>query len=143
MLEKIKEWLFKPAKSKEQKVSLALSAFAICVLWVFSIVGFLNLISDFPVIATFFFACIFAPLWEELAFRVAPIWIARLFGEKFIIPVVIISSLLFGWGHGNGPVSLLIQGAMGFVFSALYLKTNYWYAVALHSAWNTFVIFGL
>jgi len=86
----------------------------------------------------FFFGVIWAPLWEELSFRHAPALIAKGLGEKFLIPIMIISSVLFGWGHGNGSESLLLQGVMGFVFFIVYVKNNYsyWSSVTLHAMWN-------
>lgn len=91
----------------------------------------------------FFFACISAPLWEELAFRYAPITIAKNFGEQYLLPVIVISSVLFGWGHGQGPISLMIQGVAGFLFSLLYIKNNYSYVstVISHFLWNLTLIF--
>jgi membrane protease YdiL (CAAX protease family) len=90
--------------------------------------------STYPGPATFFWVCIFAPLWEELAFRYAPITIAKGFGTQYIPPVVVISSVLFGWGHGHGPYSLFIQGIGGLILSYLYIKNNYsyWSSVTLH-----------
>ena len=91
----------------------------------------------------FFMGCIWAPIWEEAAFRLAPITIAKYFGKEFIPPVVIISSVLFGWGHGNGPTSLLIQGVSGLILSGLYIKNNYSYlsSVTAHFIWNLLTIF--
>lgn len=85
-----------------------------------------------------FFACFLAPLWEELAFRYVPITFAKSLGKDFILPAIVLSSIVFGWGHGAGIISLLIQGMMGFVLSLLYIKNNYsyWSSVIVHSAWN-------
>ena len=145
MGDKIKKWLFKKADNTADKVQITLAAFLLNMLWLIGIVTFLtyvNLHENWQ-IPTIFYACIMAPLWEELAFRVIPISIAKKFGEQFIIPVVLLSTLLFGWGHGNGTNSLLIQGVGGLILSIVYIKTNYnyWCAVALHAAWNTWVIF--
>lgn len=93
-------------------------------------------------IGSFFFACILAPLWEEAAYRHAPLQLAKKFGKahgkNYIIPVVILSSALFGWGHDEGPLSILKQGAGGMVLSYVYIKTgyNYWCSVATHFLWN-------
>lgn len=85
-----------------------------------------------------FFTVILAPLWEELAYRHAPFLLVKALGEKFLVPVVILSSIIFGWGHGMGPESLLRQGVMGFVLFGIYLKNgnSYWSSVALHALWN-------
>jgi membrane protease YdiL (CAAX protease family) len=98
---------------------------------------------DANAIGIFFFACIWAPLWEEAAFRYAPITIAKNFGPQFLFPVIIISSVLFGWGHGSGPVSLLIQGVGGFLFSLLYIKNGFSYksSVTAHFLWNLSLMF--
>lgn len=84
------------------------------------------------------FSCILAPLWEELAFRYIPIRIATLINPTLIMPVVLLSSLIFGWGHGYGTVSLLQQGVMGLIFSWVYIKNNnsYWSSTILHAMWN-------
>ena len=89
-------------------------------------------------IKNFFFLCIIAPLWEELAFRYVPITIASIFNKELVLPVIILSSIIFGWGHGNGTMSLLYQGVMGGVFSYVYVKNGYHYlsAVAIHFLWN-------
>ena len=131
--------------------------FAVNLLWICFVVFFLNkldpesLLSAFPgrlsigdtPISLFFFACIAAPLWEEAAFRYAPITIAKSFGQQYLLPVIVISSVLFGWGHGDGPISLMIQGVAGFLFSLLYIKNNYSYVstVVSHFLWNLTIIF--
>lgn len=86
----------------------------------------------------FFMACIAAPLWEELAFRVAPYKIAQRFGKEYLIPVVILSTMLFGWGHGAGTISLMFQGFGGLFLTYAYIKSgySYWSSVALHFTWN-------
>jgi len=90
-----------------------------------------------------FRCCVFAPLWEELAFRHAPILIAKEFGiRRFLLPVLIISSILFGYLHG-GPENVLIQGIYGFIFACVYVKNDFSYrsSVIIHSMWNIFVTF--
>lgn len=96
-------------------------------------------------INNFVFACILAPLWEEAAFRYAPITIAKKFGKDYLLPVIVISSIIFGWLHGHGVYSLIFQGVMGLVLSWVYIKNNYsyWSSVALHSAWNTLCILAI
>lgn len=147
MLDKLKKWLFKKAETGLDKVMITCGLFLVNMLWLLGMVKFLTYINEVGYedarIPAFFYACIMAPLWEELAFRVIPISIARKFGEQFIIPVVILSSLIFGWGHGNGTNSLLIQGVGGLLLSVVYIKTNYnyWCSVAMHFAWNFWIIF--
>lgn len=86
----------------------------------------------------FFMTCIAAPLWEELAFRVAPYKIAQKFGQEYLIPVVLLSTIIFGWGHGAGTISLMFQGFGGLFLTYAYLKSgySYWTSVALHFTWN-------
>lgn len=93
--------------------------------------------------ASFFFGCILAPLWEEAAFRFAPITLAKHFGKDVMVPVIVISSVLFGWGHGSGPTSILIQGVGGVILSWLYIKNNYSYisSVTSHFLWNFNLMF--
>lgn len=91
--------------------------------------------------ALFFFSCVVAPLWEEAAFRLGPIQIAKTFKPEAMLPAIIISSIVFGWGHGESIRGILVQGVFGFIFSIVYIKNNYSYisSVILHSMWNTFV----
>jgi membrane protease YdiL (CAAX protease family) len=86
---------------------------------------------------TFVESIVFTALWEEMAFRVAPIKIATIINPKLIWPVIFISSIIFGYGHG-GLHGLMFQGVMGLGFSYVYMKTNYISAVVLHAMWNTF-----
>jgi hypothetical protein len=147
LVSKFQDWLFTPSTKIEDKVKNVAAGFLIHLVWVFIIItpffGWLFSVGQFetPLKAIFFFSCILAPLWEELAFRVIPITIAKEYGKQYILPVVILSSLIFGWGHGMGPISLLIQGVMGFVMAIVYIKNNYsyWSSVALHSMWNTYI----
>jgi hypothetical protein len=138
-------------------------AFTICLFWVAFIEWFITTIYHIgspygsqlvpfeppSKLHEFFFACIVAPLWEELAFRHAPLQIGKrlstTFGTEVVIPMVYISSAIFGWAHGQGAVSILIQGVMGFIFALVYLKNGYSYksSVLLHAMWNFMVMFGL
>jgi len=97
-------------------------------------------------IGIFFFGCILAPLWEELAFRHAPLQMAKALKTinlDVLIPFVIISSSIFGWAHGYGPVSILIQGIGGIILSLVYVQNNYsyWSSVFLHFLWNFSLIY--
>lgn len=89
-----------------------------------------------------FLGCLIAPLWEELVFRYAAIEI----GKKFdlVLPVVCISSIIFGWGHGYGGQSVFIQGVYGFILSWSYLNAKrlpYLVTVAAHMMWNLMFVF--
>jgi membrane protease YdiL (CAAX protease family) len=151
------KFILNPEKTVFGKIRNIGFVFTINIIWICFIVTFLHkldpdgIMSAFPQrmdigdtpASLFFFACIMAPLWEEAAFRYAPITIAKNFGEQYLLPVIVISSVLFGWGHGFGPISLLIQGVAGFLFSLLYIKNNYSYlsTVVSHFLWNLTLIF--
>jgi len=138
-----------------KKILVILGAYAFIIFWLFLIkIGLNKLITlnfftgiKYTALGTFFFGCILAPLWEELVFRHAPLLIAKKFKKKlkidFTWPIVIISSVIFGWGHGFGPISILIQGVGGLILSFVYLKNNnsYWSAVATHFLWNFSLIY--
>jgi membrane protease YdiL (CAAX protease family) len=81
----------------------------------------------------------FTALWEEMAFRVVPIKVATIINPKLLWPVIFLSSIIFGWGHG-GLHGLMFQGVMGIGFSYVYVKSKYSYlsVVVLHAMWNTF-----
>lgn len=137
------------------KYSVAiLAAFAFVILWLSLIKWVLPyLIStgwsgySLTPLGVFFFACILAPLWEEAAFRHAPLQLVKKFKDRLqmdlTVPVVILSSAIFGWGHGAGPISIMIQGIGGLAFSWLYISNNYnyWSSVVLHFLWNFSILF--
>lgn len=88
-------------------------------------------------------ACILAPIWEEMAFRYAPMQLARGFSEKkFAIPMIVISSCFFGVIHG-GAANIFVQGVLGFLAAVIYVKSNYkiWVPMLLHCAWNSMCLF--
>lgn len=92
----------------------------------------------------FFTTVILAPFWEEAVFRYFPITLARKLGvDNFLIPFMVLSSIIFGLGHGS-PINILIQGAMGFVMACIYVKNgfSYWSTVTLHALWNFMCIIG-
>lgn len=147
--------LNRPSTKFKNKVINIIIAYVAILIYIFLMSKFINFLDPPPAMPDFagtddtppstifllfqvFFAVIWAPLWEELAFRHAPALLAKALGEKFLLPIIIISCGLFGWGHGNGPESLLLQGVMGFVFFYVYIKNgySYWSSVALHSLWN-------
>lgn len=149
----IKYILDNPERSTFGKIRNIGCAFFVCLMWMTFITWLLPTLYNGRVAQfsepskyyTFFMCCIVAPIWEELAFRVAPLKLAKKFGEDTFVPIIIISSVLFGWGHGYGAESLLMQGVMGLVFSYVYLKNGFsaWSSMTLHALWNFMVIFGL
>jgi len=98
-----------------------------------------------PFLIDFFFACIMAPIIEEVLFRMTPISILKASGKKeLIIPGILFTSIIFGLMH-DGAISILLQGVFGLVASMLYIKNNYsyWSSVILHFAWNTALTLGI
>ncbi|MHB9019654.1 MAG: CPBP family intramembrane glutamic endopeptidase [Minisyncoccota bacterium] len=122
----------------------------------------------------FFLACVFAPLWEELAFRYVPLEMAKslevmlvrgfshkvrrdrgvefdhehghlygnLKGTGFILPTILLSSVIFGQAHGS-TINIMVQGVGGIVFSWLMIKGGYWSSVIAHSMWNFMLMIGM
>jgi membrane protease YdiL (CAAX protease family) len=88
--------------------------------------------------AYIFFACIMAPLTEEVVFRLFPLTLVKHSHPNIIIATTLASSILFGYAHKNGYYSILYQGVMGFVFACVYIKNgfSYWSSVVLHGLWN-------
>ena len=127
------------------KIKNICTGYTAMIIWVF----FISLLLNFlwtplqffyipePIQYTIFFTCIFAPLWEELAFRVIPIKLALNLNPESLPAVVALSSIIFGFGHG-GVENILIQGVMGVILSWVYIKNNYsyWSSVSLHALWN-------
>lgn len=89
---------------------------------------------------------IFAPLVEELLFRVFPIQIMKQTNtlDKLKIPVCIGISITFGFIHGSN-WNCFVQGALGITLCWLYIKNNfsYWSIVFVHSFYNFTVAFAL
>ena len=63
-------------------------------------------------------------------------------GTGFILPVMLLSSVVFGIIHGN-VVNIMYQGVGGFIFAWLMMKGGYWPAVIAHSTWNFMLMFGM
>jgi len=83
-----------------------------------------------------FYSIVFAPLWEELAYRYGPIEIAKKLGKETLLPIMVMSSCIFGWGHYNNPESVLLQGSIGFILSVVYVRNGLLWSMALHSLYN-------
>jgi len=158
MLDKIVE---KKALDTKSRIAVVCAGFALMLLGVNTSVWFLNwlagaqmnmsdMLLQFWYVPTFrevfFFSVIAAPLWEELAFRVIPIKLGykidRLVGGGALWLIVALTTLIFGWGHGQGTVSLMLQGYMGLIMALVYMKTgdHYWSSVSVHALWNLFVL---
>jgi len=82
---------------------------------------------------------IFAPLLEEVMYRLVPFKIlqnTQIFKENTWW-FVILSAIIFGYGHGS-ILNIYIQGVAGFFFTWAYIKNgmSYWSAVATHFLYN-------
>lgn len=89
-------------------------------------------------------SCIFAPLFEEIVFRLVPLQIARIFNKgRITLLVILFSSLLFGYGHALGVWAIPIQGIGGLLFCYVYLKNGYSYSssVIMHFLINFSLFF--
>jgi membrane protease YdiL (CAAX protease family) len=127
------------------------AGFAIMCLWTFFITVFHSKLYDgFQFIQPpsnayiFFITVLLAPLWEEAVFRYFPISLARKLGvNELLVPFMVLSSIIFGLGHGS-PFNILLQGIMGFMFSCIYVKNgySYWSTFTLHALWNFMCIIG-
>lgn len=134
-----------PSTNFIDKLKNVVFAFAVMFFWVHGVVyflGYLNTPMDqfrqTPQI-DFFFSCMCAPFFEEILFRWGPITLIKGHEDKFLWPVVLVGSIIFGLMHGLGPVSILLQGVMGFVFACVYLKNgSIVWSMLLHSAWNIY-----
>lgn len=145
--------IIKRASTWQTKIGSVLLGFAVTFIWVTIVTELLKAVgmweptthevhnlTDFT--RVILFGCFIHPLWEEAAFRYAPLTFASLVpGDKAIWPVIIISATIFGLGHGSGSISILVQGVMGVILSLVYLRSGYWAAVALHTLWNLHTLF--
>lgn len=106
--------------------------------WVNIVIAFMEVFQGLTVdVQHLFLSVFFAPVVEEAMYRYAPLSIAKRYFPKSIVPVVVLSSMVFGLAHDNPfPVNLLAQGFLGVTFSFVYLKMGYKYAVLSHSIWN-------
>lgn len=95
-------------------------------------------VSPEDVLPFLLYGCLFAPLYEEVIFREAPLKIARSISKEAVVPTMIASSVIFGLMHGYGDRSVLYQGVMGLIFASVYLKNgfSYWSSVTTHALWN-------
>lgn len=146
-------WLFTPALTLEDKFKNVVMGLCVALTYVGLLTIGLKALGMYPFPSGrgwgfnlkyyIIFACVLTPLWEELAFRWFPLKIARLLGKDYIIPIMVVSTLIFGWGHGRGIYSLLFQGVVGMIICITYVKNNYsyWSVVAMHSMYNAFALF--
>lgn len=145
------KYILTPAKTAWEKLFVILVGFLLILIWNYSALSFIGWLNTYQISIPFlppppkyelFFACILAPIWEELAYRYAPIQISKKFNHELLIPILIISSAMFGWGHGRAGESILIQGVTGLIFAFVYIKNNYSLlsSMFLHGFWNFFIL---
>ncbi len=87
---------------------------------------------------TLLFACIIAPITEEVMFRgLLQGWLRKKFGAA---PAIIGNSLLFAFWHFD-PNGFVQYFALGLSQSCVYNKTrNLWIAIIIHAMWNFWVM---
>ena len=95
--------------------------------------GLSTIVSTSPVWVTVVFACIVAPIMEELVFRKLLVDRVLPFGE---LQACILSGLIFGLFHGNIR-QFFYAATLGFIFAYVYAKTrNILYTIGLHVGIN-------
>ncbi len=92
-----------------------------------------SIVNASPTWATVVFACIAAPIMEELIFRKLLIDRVKPFGE---LQACLLSGLVFGMFHGNFR-QFFYAAALGAIFAFVYVKTNnIIHSIALHMGVN-------
>lgn len=84
--------------------------------------------------------CLISPVWEEAAYRYGPIRAAGAINKDSVWPVVVSASLFFGWWHGDGIASVMLQGSIGMILSWVFIKEGYLAAVLTHAWYNTIIL---
>lgn len=114
-----------------------------------------RLLSFFPPIAAFlaaspgtaiFMGLVFAPVFEEMVFRMLPLtFVIGKSPEKIRAVQLAICGVLFGIAHGS-PMNVFIQGFVGYMLGRLYVKNHnsqfaaYISCVFVHAAYNFTVL---
>ena len=153
----VNDILYNPEHSYYGRIKNIAIGFVVMSAWIMIFIPFLHWVDPPPpsspwtvfdppketLIHALFFKCISAPLWEEVVFRWFPLFMVRKLSREYKIPVILASSAIFGFCHGDA-VNVWIQGVLGLVMACVYLKNgyHYWSAVILHFLWNYMVIFG-
>lgn len=135
-----------------EKLSTVMVVLAATVLWVLGIDKLIRWIwgidwyfNGTDVAENLFYACICAPIFEELLYRHAPLQVLKQYtdqntakGLNLTTLTVLVSSVIFGLIHGKGYNSILMQGFVGLGFAIVYLRNgySYWSAVLCHSLYN-------
>ena len=156
MGEKLENWILKPLNGVKSVIILFLLMFLFKLIWTEAVLDAFNSLDLFPkayptpasVLKILLFGCVFAPLVEELLYRVGPIQAAKRLNPKLIVPTIIVVSIIFGQDHthitGSPQFHVMVQGLCGVLYSILYIKSNYSYltVVGAHSLWNIYAYFG-
>lgn len=139
--------------SIQEKIRNIIYGYFLCIVWFIIVSYFYSLIGEYGAeeepgesgsfYYLVFISCIWAPIWEEAMYRYGPITVAKLLGNQYIMPFVIMSSCIFGWGHGESHDGVFIQGVLGLIFSMVYIKNNFSYisSVIVHSIYNCSLLF--
>jgi membrane protease YdiL (CAAX protease family) len=140
-----KRWIFKDIKN----ILFVLGGtFVICSIFTLvmrnlGVASFWMFYKDVDDTKTLLYACVFAPIFEEVIFRWLPITLFALAinnrtnYKKLYWYVAAIISIVFAVAH-YGYFSIFIQGILGMGLCYLYYKNRYGYisAVICHALWN-------
>lgn len=88
------------------------------------------------------FILILCPLWEELAFRVIPIQIARVVPRNLTWPIVLMAGFIFGWYHGS-LANIIMQGVLGVIMTWVYIRNGFSFMSSFltHAFYNLIVVY--
>ena len=91
-------------------------------------------------------ALTFAPMFEEVLFRVLPMTLVKGRSPEVVLAVQLaVCGVAFGWAHGS-IINVALQGFIGFVLARLYVANlssmlNAWIScAAVHAAYNLHVM---
>lgn len=104
--------------------------------WVNMFILFREFMNGYSIhISNLFFMVIVAPIWEETLFRHIPITIGKKYFPKVLVEIIIGSSIIFGWIHGD-VTNIVVQGFLGLTMCFVYLRLGLRYAMLSHAIWN-------
>jgi membrane protease YdiL (CAAX protease family) len=128
---KLIDWIFSPPRDTKQ-ILLILTIIGLDFIQSTLVGGYLftnNLLPEYLFDSTiinswaFIFHLLFDVVYEEFLYRIIPLAIALRYikSEWFVLMIVLISSLLFGYHHGSY-ANILIQGIGGLLYSLIFIK---------------------
>ena len=133
-------------KKLQKGVQDIMVVFALQIMWckvIFFILYLLIGLEQVPAyeftLGNIFLCCIFAPIWEEIAYRYIPLTIAIRHFKKSFIQIAIGLAIFFGYIHGS-PLNIMIQGVWGLLFTFVYIRNGLVYAIASHALWNFYCL---